>query len=225
VTSRAYGVLGGTFDPVHLGHVAIARSVREGLGLEAVLLVPATLPPHKRAHEITPARHRGEMVRLALAGQDGLELCTIELDRGGVCYTIDTLDELRARRDGSPLFLLGTDALCGIHTWHAWDRLVSEYDLVAIDRPGAELRSCAERLVPGVAGRVAFLPATLAPDALRALELGRGGRVLHFPLAPIRISSSDVRRRAAAGSSLSGLVPPEVARYIQSTRIYQEVRP
>ena len=218
----AYGVLGGTFDPVHLGHLEIAERVRECLALPYVLLVPATLPPHKRACEVTPPRHREAMLRLALDGKPHVELCTLELDRKKVCYTIDTLRELRrSGRGGDPVFILGTDALLGIQTWHEWSRLLAEFDLVAIDRPGAELRSRTGELDPAVASRIRYIDPSAGPGAVRKIGPGRGGRVFHVPLDPIRISSSEIRRRAGGGESLVGLVPAPVAAYIQKTRIYR----
>jgi nicotinate-nucleotide adenylyltransferase len=217
---RAYGVLGGTFDPVHLGHLEIAERVRQALELSRVLFVPSTFPPHKSPSQVTPAHHRAAMVRLALEGRPGLEMSTIELERPGVCYTIDTLRELGRREDGDPVFILGTDALATLHTWREWERLLAEFDLVAIDRPGAELREVARRAAPAIVSRVVHVERLPGSDGVRRLEPGRGGRVIHLPIEPIRISSSEIRRAASAGLGLERLVPAPVARYIQDTRIY-----
>jgi nicotinate-nucleotide adenylyltransferase len=141
-----------------------------------------------------------------------------------VCYTIDTLRELRDGGD-SPVFVLGADALLAIHTWHAWDRLVTEFDLAVVDRPGVALLAGLSRLPDLVSSRIARVDAPFGADEVCDLAPGRGGRIFHLPIEPIPISSSEIRRRAASEESLAGLVPTAVARYIQSTRIYQEARP
>jgi nicotinate-nucleotide adenylyltransferase len=216
------GILGGTFDPVHFGHLGLARWVRAYLGLPRAVLLPAAVPPHKRHEFLSPARHREAMLNLALAAESELELCTVELESGGVCYTIDTL---RALRDGppvcDPLFILGTDSLLEIPTWHQFRDLVREFDLVAIDREEAGLERIRERLDPDLESRL-IVPVDRR-SARAAVDRGRpGGRILCLGMEPIPISSTEVRRRAAEGRSLVGLVPPAVARYIQSNGLYRQ---
>jgi nicotinate-nucleotide adenylyltransferase len=213
------GVLGGTFDPVHLGHLEIAERVASQLGLARVLLMPTARPPHKAPEELAPIRHRAALVRLAVRGRPGLGICTLELDPGRVAYTIDSLRALRAVAPGrSPVFVLGLDALACITTWRSWRALLREFDLVVVDRPGRRLARTRAALDPRVAARIVALPAGVPAD----LAPGRGGRIFHLPLAPIRISSSAVRRRAARGEELSGLVPPAVAEYIERTSLYRK---
>jgi nicotinate-nucleotide adenylyltransferase len=207
-------VLGGTFDPVHLGHLHVADAVRRGLGLPRVLLMPCALAPHKTAVRLTEGSDRLAMVRLAVVGKAGLEASSLEVERGGVSYTIDTLRALRGALDGSaPVFILGMDALLEIETWHEHRTLLREFDLVVVDRPGHDLRSLPASLPPEVAARV--VPA-------RARPLGAGGCIHRFPLEPLSISSSEVRARVARSEPLDGLVPPEVARYIQRQGLYRQ---
>jgi len=209
------GVLGGTFDPVHLGHVEIARRAGEAARLERVLLVPAAVPPHKTGRELAPAADREAMLRLAIAGVDGLEVSTIELEDGGVCYTIDTLRRLRTGPPPlAPVFILGMDSLVELGSWKDHRDLLREFDLIVVDRPGLRARLSAEMgkaLVDleGGQGR-----------ASRAVEPGRGGRIFRLRLPPIPISSSGVRERAAAGGNLADLVPDAVAGYIRSRGLY-----
>jgi nicotinate-nucleotide adenylyltransferase len=210
--AEAVGFLGGTFDPVHLGHLAIAEEVRSRLALSRVLLAPTAVPPHKTAGRLSPADVREAMLRLALRGRVGLELCTLELRRD-VCYTIDTLRRLR---DGDPslrpLLVLGTDALAQIHTWRDYRELLEEFDVVVADRAGQELQRVRPDLESAIADRIVDLPAR---------EDGAGGRIYRLPFEPIAVSSSAIRRRASRGESLAGLVPPAVAEYIDRTALYR----
>lgn len=217
------GVLGGTFDPVHLGHLQVADRVRRVMDLPRVLLLPTAMPPHKSAQDLAPAHHRAEMLRLALEGWSGLELCTLELSPDRVCFTIDTL---RAMRRGppacEPMFCVGTDALLQIHTWRDWRDLLDEFDLIGIDRAGLTLDREMGRLAPAVAARISRVPdvAGAGADLLRHPSPGR--RIFYVAMAPIPISSSDIRARAAAGLSLASLVPPAVAAYIQEAGLYRQ---
>ena len=222
----AYGVLGGTFDPIHLGHLHAARCVRLAFALSEVVLVPAAIPPHKSRPGLAPARDRLAMVRLAAQAEAWLSVSTAELDRGGVSYTIDTLTELRlARPQDAPLFILGADAFLELRTWREPEALVRRFDLVVVDRPGSAIPPGAPD--PDLASRLRSVP--LAPGAgIPFLEAPRPpeGRVfrLEIPLCPV--SSSQVRRCVAEGAPLDVLVPPAVARYIHEQGLYvMEGRP
>jgi GTP-binding protein len=216
------GVLGGTFDPVHLGHLRIAEQVRDTLGLESVLLLPSAVPPHKSPPRLAPAEHRQAMLELALADRRRLELSTVELQSGGVCFTIDTLRRLSEQRPGvGLLFVLGMDGLVELQTWRDYGQLLAEFDLLALDRPGLRLAEVRSRLDPAVRDRLHELP-TDPHSAAAALRLpADGGRVFHLELPTIAISSSGVRARVADGRSLDSLVPEPVAEYIQRHRLYR----
>ena len=201
--SATVGVLGGTFDPVHEGHLHAASSVRAALGLPRVVLLPCARPPHKPGTSASDA-DRLEMLRLAVADRPGLEICTWEIDRGGTNYTIDTLRALRRERGWDPVFVVGTDALVDLPSWRQPEALLAEFDLVVVDRPGRSADPTGPRVLPWTG----------------AADLGRGGRVFRLALAPRDVSASEIRRRCAAGEPLSDLVPPAVARYIRERKLY-----
>jgi nicotinate-nucleotide adenylyltransferase len=216
------GVLGGTFDPVHAGHLHAAETVRLVFALPRVLLVPCAVPPHKSRPDLTPAGHRVAMLRLAVQGFPGLEVGDLEVVRGGISFTFDTLLSLASGPAAvRPLPILGMDALREIGTWHRHTDLLREFDVVAVDRPSEETGLA--DLPPFVTARI--VPIACEPGAGAAEEEGRtgaGGRIYRVPIPPVPISSSDVRARAAAGRPLAGLVPVEVARYIQVHELYRK---
>jgi nicotinate-nucleotide adenylyltransferase len=201
------GILGGTFDPVHYGHLVIAEQVREALALDRVLFVPAARPPHKLDEPVTPAADRSAMVALAIAGNPAFAMSDIELRRDGPSYTVDTLRELtdEAARQGVArdlYFILSVEALADITTWHEAARLFELARMAVVPRPGAPL--------PDAAGLEAMLPGG-APWA---------SRVECIDTVPLAHSASDVRERAASGRSIRYLVPPAVEAYIREHRLY-----
>jgi nicotinate-nucleotide adenylyltransferase len=221
--SSMVAVLGGTFDPVHLGHLHAAQCVRRAFRPARVVLMPCALAPHKHRPRLTAAQHRIAMLRLAAAGKGWLVVSTAELDRGGVSYTIDTLRALE--RDLSPLmpvFVLGMDSLFEIHTWRSWTELLGEFDLIAVDRPGRVLQRDRSELRSEVASRLVTVRfADGALDDLAGPPPGSGGRVFHLAIPPMDVSSSRVRSAVAAGTSLAGLVPAAVGQYIESQNLYR----
>jgi nicotinate-nucleotide adenylyltransferase len=220
------GVLGGTFDPVHFGHLHAAERARRVFSLPLVLLVPCATPPHKSRPDLTPPEHRLAMLRAAAGEREGLEVSDIEIVRGGVSYTIETLRALSAgpgRR--RPLLILGVDALREIGTWYRHDELLREFDLIAVDRPreGDAPVAAAEALPPEAGARIVAVPCEDGAGAV--LDSGReatGGRIYRVRIPPLALSSSRVRAAASAGLPLSGLVPSAVARYIQRQGLYRE---
>jgi nicotinate-nucleotide adenylyltransferase len=214
------GVLGGTFDPVHLGHLGVAEIVLGSFRLGRLLLLPCDRPPHKTRRTISPAADRVRMLELAVEGRAGLEVSTIEIARGGISYTIETLRHLREVDRVDPLFVVGVDALSELPTWRECDRLTAEFDLVVVDRPGGSVEEAMRALGAGHAGRIVGAPAAGEPAG--GARVGRGGRIFHLPVPPCDVSSREVRRRAAAGLPLDGLVPPPVARYILERGLYRE---
>ena len=216
------GVLGGTFDPVHVGHLEIASRVRASLKLPRLLLVPCALPPHKPPSDVTPAHHREAMLRLAVADHPELETSTLEIDTGRVCYTIDTL---RLMRHGGhslePVFILGMDALIDLPTWREFERLVREFDLVVLSRTDQPLEAARPRLHPRVAERLA--PVSDVERVAGALvDSTERGRIFSLQWDPISVSSSEIRRRVAAGEEPDDLVPPAVAGYIRLNGLYRQ---
>ena len=199
------GILGGTFDPIHHGHLAIAEATREEVDLERVLFVPAGQPPHRPYPPGASADDRAAMIGLALANAPAFSLSRLELDREGPSYTVDTLTTLAAaeREAGHEpdlWFILSAEAFAEFPTWHEAERVLALCRLVVLPREGhapPDLRALVARL-PSLAGRVALL------DGPR-----------------IRLSASEVRARAAAGLSVRYLVPDAVAAYIADHRLYR----
>jgi nicotinate-nucleotide adenylyltransferase len=195
------GVLGGTFDPIHMGHLIIAEEVRARLDLAEVLFVPSGQPWLKMNNVISPAEHRVEMVRLAIANEPSFKLSTMEIERAGPSYTVDTIAELsRQIGVGDKLFfILGWDNLNQLPQWHEPSRLV---------------RLC--RLVP--VPRVGYPSPDL--DALEAAVPGLSQSIIMLDTPQIQISSSEIRDRVVRGLSIHHLVPDPVERYIKQHRLY-----
>jgi nicotinate-nucleotide adenylyltransferase len=195
-------VLGGTFDPIHLGHLGVARAARAAHSLSQVLLIPAGTPPHKRG-DLTPAEHRLAMVRLAAASEPGLEASAMEIERGGVSYTVDTLSELAREAPGAEVFfIIGEDTVAELPSWKDSPRLFELARIVAVNRPG-----------PRVAFDRARFPA-VPPEVLARCEKDR------VQMKPMDIASRDIRRMIAAGEPFERLVPPGVGEYIRKHRLY-----
>jgi len=197
----AIGVFGGTFAPIHNGHLRLARFARDRLGLTQVRLVPASVPRLRDAPAI-PAARRLRWVRLAIAREPGLVADARELRRKGPSYTIETLESLRAQFPRTPLcLLLGQDSARSLPRWHRWRELPQFAHLVFFGRPGARpaLPAALARLLRGRRARSA-----------RELLQQPAGRWLRAPLRPLAVSASDVRRRLAAGLSVRALVPDTV---------------
>ncbi len=211
---------GGTFDPVHNGHLAVARTARDALAAD-VALIPAHDPPHKGPTRADAAQ-RAEMLELAVADETGLSVDRRELRRDGPSYTFDTLGELRAELgETAPIaWLIGADSLLQLHTWHRWRELFERAHIVAVQRPGSQvdanrLREQAPPVLAEIAGR--WLP----PQALA--ETASGGFAL-LPLPELRPeSSTELRRRIREGGDWQGWVPPAVAAYIVGHGLYRGV--
>ena len=197
------GVFGGTFDPVHFGHLILAEQCREQGRLDEVLFVPAPRPPHK-PQPTARFDQRVEMLALALAGNPVFRIDEIEKDREGPSYTADTLAELRRRRPGDDFWLLvGSDAVHALHLWYEPRRLLEMAGLLVMDRPGN----------PAPDGREL--------GAHLGLPADRPPRMVVVEAPRIDIASRDLRRRAAEGRSLRYLLPCAVECYVHDRRLYQ----
>lgn len=205
------GVMGGTFDPVHEGHLAMARKAREVLGLDRVELMPCFDPPHKSLGHITPASDRLAMVALACAGDPHLIPSSREIRRRGTSYTVETLREMRSQLPGDELFfLMGADSLEELGTWVEPEEIVRLARLVIFNRPGHALDSP---------------PSFLEGRVVRPGEgKGEAGEAWILEMPPAPVSSTAIRRAAAGGGTLTGLVPPAVAEYIEKCGLYREPR-
>ena len=193
------GVLGGTFDPVHNGHLHIARELREALGLERVTWVPAGRPPHKAGQIVSSDRDRLTMLELALAGSPRDEISTIDLDRAGPSYTADTLELLRKQVAPATLvFLMGEDSLRDLPTWHDPERILRTAELAGAGRPGIDANL------------------DVLTQAIPALN----GRVHLAFIDEVPVSSSDIRQRVRENRPIKGLVPAAVESYIRERGLY-----
>lgn len=195
------GLFGGSFDPPHLGHLALARQARDQLGLDELRWLPAGQPWQKARRALAPASDRAAMVALMIAGERGMVLDERETRRAGPSYTINTVDELCVERPGAALVLVvGQDQYAGLPTWHRWRELVDAVTLAVAGRAGE-----APRPGPELAAR---------PHRVVALEM-----------PPVPISSTAVRAAAAAGADLQALVGPAVAGYIARRGLYRTPSP
>jgi len=210
------GLLGGTFDPVHEGHMAAAEAARLALALDRVLFIPSHRPPHRSAQPRASAFHRFAMVSLAVAPHQHFMASDVELQRSGPSYTAHTLRRLYdVGYEASQLFfILGTDAFAEIATWHDYPAVLDLAHFVVISRPGQSIEVLRERL-PNLAPR---LRAVAEPPLEEASGPSRA--VLLVNAVTPDVSSTDIRKRAAWGGSLAGLVAPEVERHIGKHRLY-----
>jgi nicotinate-nucleotide adenylyltransferase len=196
------GVLGGTFDPLHYGHLVAANEAASQLELARVLFLPAANPPHKQGEPVTSAKDRIAMVQLAIADNPRFELCLLELERGGLSYTVETLRELHRREPGiEPYFIIGMDSLVDLPSWHDPTGVLREAQLVAVHRAGWDVPDLdqLERVVPGVRDRV---------------------RILRIP--GLDISSTDLRDRVMKAQPVRYLIPDSVIAYIQAHALYRD---
>ncbi|HVP05706.1 MAG TPA: nicotinate-nucleotide adenylyltransferase [Dehalococcoidia bacterium] len=197
--SERVGMLGGTFDPVHIGHLVLGEAAREELGLDRVIFVPTGHSWRKTDREITPAAGRLEMLRLAVAGNPHFEVSTLEVEREGPSYSEITLAALQEANPGAELFfILGRDALADLPNWHDPRRVVELATLAVAERGDMDSPLIEDPALARLNARIAWLP-----------------------MPEIGVSATDVRARAAAGRSLRYLVPDSVAEYIARHRLYQ----
>lgn len=202
-------ILGGTFNPVHMGHLGIAEEVLQSQGLDRVLFVPAGVPPWKAGRgDLVSAEDRLHMVTLAIAGNPEFRVTDLELRREGPSYTWDTVSFLmEAHPDTDFCFLLGMDAMAGIRSWHQWEALLSKIPFWVMTRPDTP-----SEVLEGV------LP-EYAPAGDRFLYPGRP-EIRRISVSPLAVSATEIRRRISEGRSVTGLVPEAVCDYIRDRGLY-----
>jgi len=197
--NRKIGLLGGTFDPIHYGHLALAEDVRAALGLDQLVFIPAAQQPFKRSQQVTPASQRLEMLCLACAANPHFAISTIELDREGVSYTAVTLESLHRQQLGELFFLVGADTLMDMPRWYLAEQIARYATVVGVERPGVGLD----------------------PTRLLAQLPGLAGRLKVFAGPDMNVSSTDLRERVAAGRSIRYFTPDAVVEYIQMQGLYR----
>lgn len=201
MTGKGLGILGGTFDPIHIGHLRIAEAIYERIALEQIIFIPAFVPPHKVGQDYAPAEHRYAMTELAVKPYTYFTVSDMELRRSGVSYTIDTLRELRQIYPDKELyFIIGADSVAQLHTWNSINEMLQLATFVAAGRPGYE----------GVMEEVVHHLGAVAAERIM---------LLHTP--EYDISSTEIRTRLHEGASLAGLVPQAVEQYINAHNLYQ----
>lgn len=210
---KPIGVLGGTFDPVHYGHLALAKETADRLDFAEVRFVPANVPPHRgRPH--ASAEQRVQMLKLAISGNPCFVLDQREILREGASYTVDTLSAMRAERGGKkPLCLLmGADTFAGLASWHRWKKLFELAHIVVAQRPGFDLKHLQSPLKEEFAKRRAK-----SPHAVRDKPFGA---IIVLEVTPVDISASMIRERLAGGKDVRDLLPGLVLDYIQAEGLY-----
>ena len=201
------GVFGGTFDPVHVGHLIVAECCREQARLDRVLFVPASVSPHKLGSPPATAGHRLEMLRLATGGHDAFAVSTLEVDRGGVSFTADTFASLHAAYPDDRLFLvLGPDGLAGLDRWHKPRQVLATAEILAVERTGLD-DIAAMVSAPPLAALLGPTAAAVVANRVRVPAIG--------------IRASDLRAAVAAGGSIRYRTPRAVERYIESHGLYR----
>lgn len=199
------GIFGGSFNPIHLGHLVAAQDALEGAALDQVVFVPAARPPHKPAAPLAPAGDRLAMIRLAIAGDDRFDVSDVELQRGGISFTIDTVQAFRRQYPGVEWSLIiGADTLFDLRNWREIGAILELVRIVVVARPGFAVDTITVESV----GLPDPWPGRLAGSVITGHSIG--------------ISSSEIRRRIAEGRSIRYLVPDAVERYIRERSLYQE---
>jgi nicotinate-nucleotide adenylyltransferase len=200
--SERIGVFGGSFDPVHMGHLTIAQDAVEQLELNRLIFVPAAVPPHKQGKTLVEGRHRFEMLQLATEANLSFEVSDMELQRGGISYTFDTMTQIQFEHPGAELFfIVGLDSLVELHLWKNIEQLLELCTVVPFARGGEDPARIAEQIQLSNGWKTKLL-----------------GRLIR--IHEIEISASEVRMRLAEGLSIRYLVPPEVEMYIAEHHLY-----
>ncbi|MEO7274909.1 MAG: nicotinate-nucleotide adenylyltransferase [Vicinamibacterales bacterium] len=210
------GILGGTLDPVHVGHLETARAARAALGLDRILLLPSRVPPHRAVQPAASPFHRFAMTALAVNGVDGLEASDAELTAPGTSYTADTLERFHASGLAASqiFFILGADAFAEIETWNRYPQVIDLANFVVVSRPGYDTAQLTDRL-PALSSRFTSHREAVAIASAHT-------RIYLVSAATPDVSSTDIRRRLRASAPVAGLVSDAVDRHIRQHALYQD---
>lgn len=211
------GIIGGTFNPIHMAHLRIAEEVRDRFGLDKVVFVPAATPPHKPLAGELPFARRFEMVRLAIADNPGFAASDIEAQRGGTSYSIDTLLSLRqGHPDDEFFFIVGSDSFLDFGSWREYAAIFDCCNIVVVERPGAVIAALDAALPVAIAHEFCYY------SAEKRLAHRSGYSVYYMEGVPLDISSTAIRDLARLGRSTRYLVSPAVEHYIKEQRLYTD---
>jgi nicotinate-nucleotide adenylyltransferase len=222
---KRIALYGGTFDPVHVGHIAVARELLQLFALDEVLFIPAFVAPHKRERAVTPALQRYAMLALATQDDKRLRISTVELDEPSKPYTFETLGRMQSSLglDASLFFIMGADSWMEIGTWREWERVLEMSNHVVVTRPGYELST--EHVPPAVRERVVDLRG-LGPEAVAAVMSHSDRLQIYVTDAVVRdVSATGIRELVRAGdrsAEVARLVPPPVASFIEKYKLYRK---
>lgn len=215
------GLLGGTFNPIHCGHLHIAEEVLSRLHLDRILFIPSGNPPHKTEEKLPSAADRLEMTRLALLGHPEFEVCDVEVRRPGKSYSVDTLSELKRRFPNDRLFfIIGTDAFYDLPTWREPERLLSLCDFIVISRPDSPFARLPQIGPLKTIDRTALADLDRRAAGMVLSPLPAGNAVYFLAVPPRPISASEIRRKIASGEETKKVLPDPVASYIIKNKLY-----
>jgi len=211
-----WGLLGGTFDPLHIGHLRCAVEILEMFNLNRILFLPASKPPHKLNADITSFYHREQMIRAAIEGNPSFSFCDVENSSEKTSYSVETVEHiLKKYMENLDLyFILGQDAFHAIKTWKDWERLLLMCNFVVMTRPGYENKGLESILPADFASRFSF------DEQSNGFKGPSGHSIFFRPVTFLDISSSDIRRRVNEGTSIAYLVPDTVRHYIAKNMLY-----
>ena len=213
------GIIGGTFNPIHYGHLAAAEEVRDRLKLDRVLFIPSFLPPHKQEEDIPSALQRLEMVRLAISGNSHFKASDIEVKRGGKSFTIDTIEALLPQHPGAELyFITGLDSFLDIQAWKDWERLLTLCFFVVLSRPGYSFADLAKLVFLKKSGR--DLAALDRRETTQAVMQSDALKVYFEMISLYDISSTDIRTRVRHARTIKYHLPETVEHYIIENKLY-----
>lgn len=209
------GIFGGTFNPIHLGHLVATEEIRQSFDLERVLFVPSARPPHKPSPELIDPAHRLEMTRLAVEENPYFDISAVELNRNDLSYTVETVQFFRKEfgEEAALFFLLGIDSFCDIHSWHDPKRLIGLCNFIVVSRPGFPLKT-AYRLLSDTFG-------IESGEGSRDIPLPNGRTLYLAEVTPVGISSTRVRALLRQGKSVKYLLPEKVESYILLNDLYR----
>ena len=198
------GIMGGTFDPIHYGHLAAAEAARVEFGLCKVIFMPVGNPPHKQSQKISDAEHRYRMTALATSSNSGFEVSRLEVDKAGITYTFDTMEELRSIYGEAPeiYFITGADAVLELLTWYKIGELLTLCKFIAVTRPGFDIWKLEQKIAE--------------------ITSKYDGEIICLEVPLLEISSTDIRERIRSGKPVKYLLPEEVEAYIHKNGLYKE---
>jgi nicotinate-nucleotide adenylyltransferase len=222
---KRIALYGGSFDPVHAGHITVARRLLKLFALDSVLFIPAHVAPHKRETRVTPALQRYAMLVLATQGEAQLKVSSIEIDAPERPYTVDTLSRLQTElgREAQLFFIMGADSWMEITTWREWERVLSLANHIVVTRPGYEVS--AAHVTPSIRERVIDLQGADEDRVKREVDRNDGLKIYITDAVRMDVSATAIRKLLREGdreAEIAGLVPPAVAEFIRKYRLYRD---